>query len=127
MTCDCDCFLITIFFLFSFTDGNSAGKFVIDSKSGRISVARLLDFEKDMVTNYNLTITVKDNGSPAKTATGFVRVTVNDVSDEAPSCTTQFVAKSLNENLAVPSLVCEAWEHNFNVFTLEKKNCERKI
>ena len=60
---------------YSITGGNNAGQFAIDSSSGAITVAGLLDYE----TTRSHVLTVQATGSTGATATAAVTVTVTDV------------------------------------------------
>jgi len=66
---------------FSIVSG-SDNMFSIDSLSGQIRVAQALDHETK--SKYTLSVKVQDSGSPSKSATGAVVITVTD-SDEAPT------------------------------------------
>ena len=64
---------------------NSA--FVIDPRTGAITVQHELDREK--VALYNLLVKAEDQGTPPKSATVSVKITVTDVND----CTPQFLRR----------------------------------
>ena len=67
---------------FSIRDGNAEGAFKIDSQSGEIRTAQLLD--RELLDEYNLTIVAQDAGTPTLTATTVVRVEVTDANDNKP-------------------------------------------
>ena len=68
-----------VFYLIA-SGGND--QFQINSTSGQITTVVRLDREKN--SNYNLTVLAVDRGSPARTATTTVYVTVDNVNDDPP-------------------------------------------
>ncbi|MFC4991277.1 cadherin domain-containing protein [Rubritalea tangerina] len=64
------------------TAGNASGAFAIDSSTGEITTASVLDYEGE--NQYTLTVTVSDNGSPVMSDTANVSVTVSN-ENESPS------------------------------------------
>ena len=89
---------------YTITSGNIGGAFSINEATGAISVASALDFE--VTTNYTLEITVTDNGTPAKTDTALVEITIIDVNDIVPDVTPhlRIVFSRLGQRLA-PALM----------------------
>ncbi|XP_052778541.1 protein dachsous-like [Mya arenaria] len=79
--------------------GNSAGKFNIDPTTGAISVAGSLDFET--TTQYLLTVKATDGGSPAQTGSATITVNINDISDQAPTCSANSYYVSIDEPGAI--------------------------
>ena len=67
---------------YSLVGGNQQRKFKIDSKSGVISVASHLDYEKS--TGYLLTLQARDGGDPPLSQHATVNITVVDVNDNRP-------------------------------------------
>ena len=65
---------------YSFSAGNDAGLFAINSSSGSITVVGTLDYESTQ--SHTLTVTVTDTGSA--TASADFTVTVTDVNDNSP-------------------------------------------
>ena len=65
---------------YSFSAGNDAGLFAINSSSGSINVVGTLDYESTQ--SHTLTVTVTDTGSA--TASADFTVTVTDVNDNSP-------------------------------------------
>ncbi|WP_010588287.1 cadherin domain-containing protein [Schlesneria paludicola] len=66
---------------YTIVDGNSSGAFSIDSRTGNITVndPGLIDFATK--SSYLLKVTVSDNGSPSKSATGDVTIQLLDKSE----------------------------------------------
>ncbi|XP_037087761.1 LOW QUALITY PROTEIN: protocadherin-like wing polarity protein stan, partial [Pollicipes pollicipes] len=62
--------------------GNTQGHFTIDTLTGHVSVVRALDFET--IRNYRLVIRAQDGGSPSRSNTTNLLVTVQDVNDNSP-------------------------------------------
>ena len=60
-------------------EGNEA--FMIDSTTGAITTAQLLDREK--VSGYILTVSARDKGIPPMSDTTDVEITINDINDNA--------------------------------------------
>jgi len=82
----------------SITDGNSEGSFAIDSSTGDITVtATGVNYEG--TNSFTLTIQVEDDGTPAKTDTTTVSITIDDVND-VPVLSDQ--TRYVNESLAAP-------------------------
>ena len=58
------------------TDGNQAGHFALDSVGG-VHVVRLArQLDRQTVSQYQLTITAQDGGTPTRTATATLRIRV---------------------------------------------------
>lgn len=58
----------------------------VDSKSGKITTAKMLDREGSNVTNghYKVTLYAVDSGKPPMTGTGTLNIQLNDLNDNAP-------------------------------------------
>ena len=69
--------------VYSITQGNEAGKFAIDGKTGLIITTASLDREEQDF--YELTVTVSDGNTPPQTASITFPVTVTDANDNDPS------------------------------------------
>ncbi|WAR26920.1 FAT4-like protein [Mya arenaria] len=87
---------------FSISLGNSAGKFAIDPTTAAISVAGSLDYET--TTQYLLTVKATDGGSTAQTGSATITVNINDISDQAPTCSTNSYQISIDEPGTVSSV-----------------------
>ncbi|HET6424718.1 MAG TPA: cadherin repeat domain-containing protein, partial [Planctomycetaceae bacterium] len=87
---------------FAIIGGNRGDTFAIHPETGIITVknSTLLDFETG--SPFDLTISVKDNGTPSRTSVANLRVNIRNV-NEAPKITD--AATSIAENLPVGSLV----------------------
>lgn len=62
---------------------NSTDYFHIDSKSGLVFTARLLDYE--LIQRHNFIVRATDNGDPALSSDVSVTVTVTDANDNPPN------------------------------------------
>ncbi|GLV37980.1 kugelei [Carabus blaptoides fortunei] len=67
---------------YSIVGGNEHNKFKIDNRTGVISIAEMLDYER--AKDYFLTIQVTDGGSPPLSNRANVNITVTDSNDNAP-------------------------------------------
>jgi len=68
---------------FAITAGNDGSAFAINSATGEVTVAGALDFETQ--ANYNLTVTVSDDGVPVLSATAAVAISITDVLETTDS------------------------------------------
>ena len=59
-------------------------KFEVDASTGLISLIAALNYEA--ATSHDLVVTVTDNGTPAKSTSTTVSVTVTDINDNTPIC-----------------------------------------
>lgn len=82
---------------YSILSGNSLRWFQIDSLSGLITTAGLLDRENS--EQVSLTVLAKDNGVPQLNSTTVVNVTINDANDNRPIFSQDVYNKTLAENL----------------------------
>ena len=78
-------------------DSISTNKFTIDSTTGLISTKTPLDHEEG--SNYDITVTARDSGTPSLSSTAKVKVTVNDLNDNKPRFTKDYTT-TLRENTA---------------------------
>jgi hypothetical protein len=62
--------------------GTGAGLFAIDSSNASLTLAAELD--RETVSQYNLTVTATDGGSPARFTTASLHIAVLDINDNAP-------------------------------------------
>ena len=83
--------------LYSILSGNALHWFQIDSLSGLITTAGLLD--REHLPQVSLTVLAKDNGLPSLNSTTMVTVTINDVNDNRPKFSQDVYNKTLAENL----------------------------
>lgn len=84
---------------YSITGGNLMNTFLIDSTSGELSVAAMLDYEKMQVHRVN--VRAQDNGSPPRSNTTTVIVRVLDVNDNDPKFDMPLYQESVLENIPV--------------------------
>ncbi|XP_076844234.1 protocadherin Fat 4 isoform X2 [Brachyhypopomus gauderio] len=68
--------------MYNISSGNNDGLFVINSKTGVLSLAKLLDYEKQQM--HELRISATDGGWIAKTSYVTIIIHVTDVNDNAP-------------------------------------------
>ncbi|KAI5732884.1 hypothetical protein M8J76_005324 [Diaphorina citri] len=85
--------------------GNEHGKFFIDTQTGVISIADVLDFEK--AREYLLTIQATDLGTPPLYSQASVNISVTDVNDNAPEFTQMSFSAVVSEDLAPGELVTQ--------------------
>ena len=78
---------------------NDFGVFLIDPDSGVVSTAGELDYEK--ATLYDLVVLATDSGTPTRTASVTLRVTIIDVNDNTPVFDDASVAESYAEDTPV--------------------------
>ncbi|XP_035677124.1 protocadherin Fat 4-like [Branchiostoma floridae] len=89
-------------------NGNTAGNFEIDTSTGVVYTAKVIDYETMGNTkSYTLTVKASDGGSPVKTATQQVTIAVEDINDNAPVCTQYLYAVSLDENTAAGTAIAQ--------------------
>lgn len=65
--------------------GNTDTTFRVDTSQGQITLIKTLDYETTQT--YVLEIQAKDGGGVPRVATSTVSVTVSDVNDNEPTCT----------------------------------------
>lgn len=82
--------------------GKGRDNFTIDSR-GFIHTATALDYET--TSSYILTVTAKDGGSPANSATAQVNITVLNVDDNVPVFQTSSQVSKIREDVAVGTRV----------------------
>ena len=80
------------------TLGDTKNQFAIDSATGRVSTIANLDREAD--ASYDLVVEAREQGG-TNTATTTLTVTVDDVNDNAPSCTMTAFADTVTETQTV--------------------------
>ena len=84
--------------------GNEEGMFILDKKTGLITLNQTLDHETKAA--YGLVVTATDHGTPPLTSSVDVIVTVNDVNDNPPSFPKSLYNCTVAENLAKGVAVC---------------------
>lgn len=83
--------------------GNTQNTFSIDSMSGDVALVKPLDYESNR--NYKIVIRAQDSGSPARSNTTQLLVTVKDVNDNAPRFYTSHFQELVSENVALGSSI----------------------
>ena len=68
--------------MYSIESGNVGGVFSINANSGQIKTVKLLD--RETVSVYHLVVKATDQGSPPRSSTAKVAVTVSDINDNPP-------------------------------------------
>lgn len=93
---------------YSITSGNEDNSFLLDNSDGTLTLRRLLDHE--VLSQYSLTVRASDN-APApltKWSLATVNITVEDLNDNAPSCTQSAEVVTLLESTVVGTVVFTA-------------------
>ena len=83
--------------------GNSEGRFRVDATNGSLRLVSALD--RETTASYTLQVTATDHGSPARTGTATVQLTVTDVNDNDPAMTSTLVAVVVTENSPAGTVV----------------------
>ncbi|GFR97028.1 fat cadherin, partial [Elysia marginata] len=86
---------------YSLVAGNEQGKFAIDPKKGKVTVAEPLDHE--LSPEFFLTVLATDQGSPPLTASTVLSVNVTDVNDNPPRFSQDAYTLHVSEAAAVGS------------------------
>ncbi|KAK7465106.1 hypothetical protein BaRGS_00037727, partial [Batillaria attramentaria] len=81
---------------FTLLNTSLAGVFVVDGTSGVMFLNKTLD--RETVPYYTLLVQAEDAGTPPRSSTAVVRVTVGDKNDNAPVFTQDNIVVSLDEN-----------------------------
>ena len=81
---------------FTFLSGNDLGHFSIQEDSGVITVRGVLDREN--IEDYTLVVQVSDSGSPPRSSSGTVLVTITDEEDNPPVFDRDEYMAEINEN-----------------------------
>lgn len=117
---------------YSIISGNEHKKFVIDAKTGIITISDTLDYEK--TKEYLLTIQAMDRGTPPLSNVATVNVTVIDSNDNAPIFRQNAYAVQVREDTEVSSNILQVIANdldsgsNGNVFySIEKGDSARKF
>ncbi|XP_074482164.1 cadherin EGF LAG seven-pass G-type receptor 1 isoform X2 [Sebastes fasciatus] len=80
-------------------DSRSNDYFDIDSQTGSITTVQALDREEK--DNHLFKVTVTDNGSPKRSATSYITVTVSDTNDHSPTFEQTEYRVTIRENVEV--------------------------
>ena len=86
---------------YSITSGNSNDNFAINSTSGEITVNG--DIDREVISEYTLTIRAQDGGSPARSDRSIVVITINDVNDNSPIFQRSSYTITVREDINVPA------------------------
>ena len=86
--------VMTVFFFIS-TGGDPDSHFSIHPTSGKVKVAKSLDYERK--SQYVLTIEARDRGSPRKSSSTTLTINLLDESDSVPTCQNTLIDVTLLE------------------------------
>ena len=86
-------------FTYNIVSGNLDSNLAVDSNTGEIKLVGALDYE--IRTQYVLTIHAVDKMATVRTGTATVTIDVNDVNDNAPTCTPAVQTFEVPENTAM--------------------------
>lgn len=86
------------------TYSGTTGVFKVEKTTGKITLLKVLDHEKQAL--YSLTVTAMDHGSSSKQSTTVVKVIVDDVNDNPPKFPKDMYNCSVAENMARGAAVC---------------------
>nr|KAG5686127.1 hypothetical protein BaRGS_025682 [Batillaria attramentaria] len=87
------------------TEGNTGGAFQVDTFTGDLKVLSALDHET--LSEYNLTITAQDLGTPHKSASQVLKVFIGDENDNTPQFENKIYSKAIFEDVQVNSTVLQ--------------------
>ena len=90
-------------FHFTLVSGNTEGRFQVDGASGSLKLVSVLD--RETTASYTLEVTATDHGSPARTGTATVQLTVSDVNDNDPVVVSTLMTVVVTENSPVGTAV----------------------
>ena len=106
---------------YSITNGNDGNKFIMESNTGKITVAGVLN--ADVKSSYLLTVqAIEDSGVNSATAT--VNITLADVNDNSPECSTDMAfSNTFAEDTTLPlvlfSFTCSDADGDVLTYTLQ--------
>lgn len=92
-------------FTFAIANGNSASAFSLDSITGSLTLTRALC--ADQSPNFNLTITVTDQGTPSLQDSATVLVTINPVNQFDPEFPTALIRRTVLEGTATGTVLAQ--------------------
>lgn len=81
--------------------------FRVDSVTGSLTLAEQLD--RELIAEHELTVIVKDQGTPAKRNYAKVVITVHDYNDHVPEFTTKIIEGKVYETAAIGSNVVQVY------------------
>ena len=84
---------------YSIIGGNTQEQFEVEEDSGEISVVKQLDHET--TKQYRLVIRAQDRGSPTRSNTTQVIISIQDVNDHSPKFYSQYFQEAVAENVPV--------------------------
>ncbi|XP_077987063.1 protocadherin Fat 4-like isoform X2 [Glandiceps talaboti] len=87
-------------------NGDTYDNFRLDPSTGLLELKSAVHFE-ETGSSITLTIRATDGGTPSKTATEDITITVNDENDNKPTCVPMTYAESIGETLAASSSVAQ--------------------
>ncbi|HET6424899.1 MAG TPA: FG-GAP-like repeat-containing protein [Planctomycetaceae bacterium] len=90
---------------FAITAGNTNNAFAIDAATGVLSVNNTTALNYETIQQFNLTVTVTDNGSPALSGSAAVRVYLRDENDSPVVTPKQFLIGENSVNTAYIGVV----------------------
>ncbi|KAL1434854.1 hypothetical protein MTO96_001739 [Rhipicephalus appendiculatus] len=96
--------------LYSITAGNVGDKFRLEAHTGRLLTSAPLD--RESVSEYRLTVVATDQGSPARTGSCTLVVTVVDENDEPPRFEQAVYSASVAEDAAPNTTVLAVRAHD---------------
>lgn len=96
--------------LYSITAGNVGDKFRLEAHTGRLLTSAPLD--RESVSEYRLTVVAADQGSPARTGSCTLVVTVVDENDEPPRFEQAVYSASVAEDAAPNTTVLAVRAHD---------------
>ena len=85
--------------------GDTGNYFAVDPSSGTVSLIQSVDFEQ-ISTPISLVVQASD-GRPTGSATASLDITITDITDESPSCTTGSYVTDIDETTADNTLVSD--------------------
>ena len=86
---------------YAIVSGNVGSAFTINGTSGMITVNTNID--REVISEYTLTVRAQDQGLPRRLDTSIVRITVIDINDNAPVFQRSQYSLIIREDVSVPS------------------------
>lgn len=109
-----------------FIISGSFEKFSINSSSGEVYITPNAELDRENQDTYNMTINAIDHGSPPRTGTAFVFVTIKDVNDLPPQFNKSSYNVEVPENKNTSNaVICYAFDEdqdhllNFTIGNIE--------